>query len=73
MTAVSATISPDGLTVTLTQDKWSTSFPKAALPRWVDLYQGLRDREGGRFAHFYAASALALEQFQKKLKDSGNA
>lgn len=61
-------VSADRSRITMRKGKWSLTCPAADLGKWVDLYTGLRDRAGGRFASFYADDVADLVAAQKKLK-----
>lgn len=59
--------SPDGKTILMVRDDWRQKVPASELPKWITLYRGLRDREGGRFSAFYLQPVEALETLATKL------
>lgn len=62
MTAtLSVTIGSDLSSATLRGRRWQMTCPISDLGRWLAFYQGLRDRENGRFARFYAPAVAAIE------------
>lgn len=67
MTPLKLAVSPDGNTVIMVKDDWRQKVPASDLPKWISLYRGLRDREGGRFSAFYLQPVEALEALATKL------
>lgn len=56
----SARIIDGGRTVQLNVGDYAERFPLADLPTRLAFYEGLRDRDGGRFADLYCAQCAAL-------------
>lgn len=57
----------DQSAVVLIKGRWRARIAVADYPKWVNLYRGLRDRDGGRFARFYIQSVEAMEAAAKAL------
>ena len=53
--------SHDGDRIYLTRDAWSVNISNGELPKLLNMYRGLRDRSGGKFAQHYAQPVAALE------------
>lgn len=51
-----------GAWVAMRHGDWRRDIALSELPRWLAFYRGLRDRDGGRFAGFYAPQVEALER-----------
>lgn len=51
----------DKTAVVLIGNQWRNKLPVAELPGFIALYRRLRDRDGGKYARFYAADTAALE------------
>lgn len=67
MMPMKAAASPDGDTIIMVRGPWRQKVPAADLAKWITLYRGLRDREGGRFARFYAQPIEVLEALATRL------
>lgn len=59
--------SRDGNRIHLTRDTWSANIPNGELPRWLNMYRVLRDRDGGKFAQHYAQPVAALETVAREI------
>lgn len=66
---MTATLSDDGSHVTLKGRSWGETFPVSDLPRKLRLYEGLRDRKGGRYAAHYAPTVAALRRVSVEVGD----
>ena len=59
--------SHDGNRIYLTRGTWSANISRGELPYWLNMYRGLRDRNGGKFAQHYAQPVFALEAVAQKI------
>ena len=55
------TATEDNTAVTMIGNRWRNKLPVAELPGFIAMYRRLRDRDGGKYARFYAADTAALE------------
>ena len=60
--------SRDGNRIHLTRDTWSANISNGELPCWLNMYLGLRDRSGGKFAQHYAQPVAALEAVAREIR-----
>lgn len=57
----------DHSTVILARGPWRIRIAAADLPRWIHLYRGLRDRDGGKHSRVYLQPVEALEAAAKAI------
>lgn len=65
---ISATLSDDAQTFTLTRDDWWNTYPIEDLPAWLAFYRRMLKQTG---RENYRAILAALEGVQGELRDSG--
>jgi hypothetical protein len=58
--------SKDGAFFKIVLNAWSGAYLIDALPIQLKFYRKLRDRKGGIYAHFYAPTVRALEDFTRR-------
>lgn len=65
---ISATLSGDARTFTLTRDDWWNTYPVEDLPAWLAFYRRMLKQTGRTDYH---ATIAALEGVQDQLRDRG--
>lgn len=66
MTPMRCGLMHSGTAFIVVKGAWRTVQPIDKLPGFVRLYRGLRDRNGGKYAHVYAQPTEALEALAAK-------
>jgi len=61
-------LSLDRKSFTLKTGAWQETVPVDSLDSKLELYRGLRDRKGCKYAEFYAPTVEKLERLKKRLE-----